>query len=342
MNENFKKNPNLKYRCDIVRASDIIKKPYTNFNLFEAFKSYKDNKEYLASPNNKNFNLDIYELYDNKKILSLKGHEEEIKIVNYFINSKDHNEYLVSVEKQQIIIIWDITNNYNLKYKINNKYSKLISCCILIFPHNQINNYMVENTTGFDIYNARLYSLEDGKMIKKIKNPSNTNNPLFYIISWLNKKDDQYYLIRIGFFSIIITNLLNNKIYYEYKDQDEIIHNIGYVYENDGIDYLYCLNVNGQIIIIDLMSLSLIKKIYIPRINVDSLQEFENFTLWNNKYIIFNYKYHSSSYYIFDLKNDKIISKIMAPVLYIKKIYHSTYGESLLIGSSDIIQLWSV
>ena len=178
-------------------------------------------------------------------------------------------------------------------------------------------------------------------MIKKIKNPSNTNNPLFYIISWLNKKDDQYYLIRIGFFSIIITNLLNNTIYYEYKDQDETIHNIGYIYENDGIDYLYCLNLNGQIIIIDLMSLSLIKKIYIPRINVDLSTVFENFTLWNNKYIIFNYKNNSPSYYIFDLKNDKIISKITSEVFYIKKLYISAYGESLLIGSRNSIQLCS-
>ena len=177
MNDNFKKNPNLKYRCD------IIKKPYTNIKHFEAFKSYKDNKEYLAlpltSPNKKNFKIDIYELLDNRKILSLKGHYNEIKIVNYFINNKDHNEYLVSVEEKQIIIIWDITNNYNLKYKINNKHYKLISCCILIFPHNQTNNYMIENTAGHDKYNARLYSLDDGKMIKKIKNPSNTEDPFF-------------------------------------------------------------------------------------------------------------------------------------------------------------------
>ena len=335
MNDNFKKNPNLKYKCD------IIKKEYTNFRLFEAFTSYKDNKEYLASTNNINFNLDIYALTDNRKISSLKGHYNKIKIINYFINNKDHNEYLVSVEEKQIIIIWDITNNYKLKYKINNKYYKVISCCILIFPHNLINNYMVENTTGFDKYNARLYSFDDGKMIKKIKNPSNTQNPLFHIISWLNKIDDEYYLIRIGFYSIFITNLLSNEIYYEYIDQDETIHNIGYVYENDGIDYLCCLNINGQIIIIDLMSLSLIKKIYIPRINVDILTEFENFTLWNNKYIIFNYKSHSSSYYIFDLKNGKIISNFMSEVFYIKKIYHSAFGESLLIGSRNSIQLWS-
>ncbi len=121
MNDNFKKNPNLKYRCY------IIKKAYTNFRLFEAFTSYKDNKEYLASTNNNNFNLDIYSLIDNQKISSLKGHYNKIKIINYFINNKDHNEYLVSVEEKQIIIIWDISNNYNLKYKINNKYYKLIS-----------------------------------------------------------------------------------------------------------------------------------------------------------------------------------------------------------------------
>ena len=37
----------------------------------------------------------------------------------YFINNKDHNEYLISADKNQNVIICDITNNYKIKYEIN-------------------------------------------------------------------------------------------------------------------------------------------------------------------------------------------------------------------------------
>ena len=63
--------------------------------------------------------------------------------IRYFINNKDSNEYLISGDNDKIVIIWDITNNYEIKYKIKTNYGKrnFIFSCLIIFPHNSNNNY---------------------------------------------------------------------------------------------------------------------------------------------------------------------------------------------------------
>ena len=331
------KNPNLKYKCDVINNSN------DSFEFFEAFISYKDNKEYLALPNKNS--IDIYTFFDNKRILSLKGHEKEIKHINYFINNKDNNEYLVSREAKRIIIIWDITNNYNIKYKINNGYNRPISCCLLLFPHNQINNYIIETTTYLnENYNTRLYSFENFKCIKTIKS---SKIPIYYLISWYNKKNNKNYIIELGFTKIIITNLLEDELYFKYEDGNSPLNHKGFIYENDNKDYLCILNNTCSFfIIIELYSLTINKKIEITKPKFDIYATIENYILWNNTYIIFNYKSYFSYYFIYDLENDKIISKIRSSSTkstFIKKIKHPIYGESLLIDDNKkSIKLWSI
>jgi len=73
--------------------------------MLEIFISYKDNKEYVISPNKDNYNLDIFTLLDYQIINSLFGHKKDIKTVRYFINNKDYNEYLISADDNKIVII---------------------------------------------------------------------------------------------------------------------------------------------------------------------------------------------------------------------------------------------
>ena len=338
MNNNFKNNPNLKYRCDIVGDSSA------NFQIFEVFISYKDHKEYLASPNINNFNIDIYTLFDNKKILSLVGHENEINSIKYFINNKYHKEYLVSVEEKEIIIVWDITHNYNLKYKINNGCQGKISCCILIFPHNLMNDFIAECTTLFEKNNTRLYSLDNVELIKEFNNSE--KYPIYDLISWYNKENNEYYIIQIGLMAIIVCNLLlDDEIYFEFKITDRYIFHKGFLYEKDENDYLVSLSIYGQIIILDLYSLTIVKKLDILRENTDLCGALKNCILWNNKYIILNFQ-NIPFFYIYDLEEDKFISKIAISLncqAYIKRIYLPTFRESLLIRDKrNIIKLWSI
>jgi len=75
-NYKFHKSPFFKYKSEIIN---------TNYNggtnnTFEVYLSYKDNKEYIASPNIYNSNIDIFLLIKNKKLKSLKGHKKNVKL----------------------------------------------------------------------------------------------------------------------------------------------------------------------------------------------------------------------------------------------------------------------
>ena len=73
---------NLKYKLQVTNTN-------TERGLndrFEIFISFKDNKEYLISPNCYNYNLDIFTLVNNKKITSLSGHKNKIITIRYFLD----------------------------------------------------------------------------------------------------------------------------------------------------------------------------------------------------------------------------------------------------------------
>ena len=76
INYEFKKEPkNLKFKENITTTNSSA-----GWNdIFEIFISYKDNKEYLVSPNTNNYKLDIFNLINNQLITSLSGHNNHIR-----------------------------------------------------------------------------------------------------------------------------------------------------------------------------------------------------------------------------------------------------------------------
>ena len=72
---------------------------------------------YLASPNKKDYILDIITIKDNKIFKSLEGHKYYVILVKYFLNNINSKEYLISSDKDNIIIIWDVSNDFsNIEY----------------------------------------------------------------------------------------------------------------------------------------------------------------------------------------------------------------------------------
>ena len=338
INYKFKKEPNLKYKLDITNTNT----QWGWNDIFEIFISYKDNKEYLISPNKNNFNLDIFILLNNNKILSLLGHNNNIRTVRYFINKKDNNEYLISGDENKIVIIWDITNNYKIKYRIDTNYSNDIYSCLLIFPHNNDENYIITSTynTSYDIdkSSTKIYSLNNGKFIKCINNTNNYH--IFYLLSWYNKKNNKYYIIQFSKFEIIINNLIEDELYSELKQEPEYYHYSGFIYEKENNDYLCSSSYNGYINIWDLYNKTIFKVIITNNCILSHIIK------WNNKYIIVA-DYENKSFKIIDLEENKIICDIKGQhsnnVICIKKIYHPFYGESLLSAADDnTIKLWSI
>ena len=338
INYEFKKEPkNLKFKENITTTNSSA-----GWNdIFEIFISYKDNKEYLVSPNTNNYKLDIFNLINNQLITSLSGHKNDIRTIRYFINNKNKNEYLISADDNKIVIIWDITNNYNIKYIINTKYGDDIYSCLLIFPHNSDDNYIITSTfnkSDKDEDSAtKLYSLNNGNFIKYINNTN--NNHIFYLLSWYNKRNNKYYIIQFSYKKIIINNLLEDELYSELSNEPETDHHSGFIYYKDNNDYLCSSSSNGYINIWDLYN----KKIY-KTINTNGC-ELAHIIEWNKKYIIVA-DYNNKSFKIIDIDNNSIYNinpEHKDKLVCVKKINHPKYGESLLSAARDkTIKLWTI
>ena len=216
INYKFKKEPqSLKFKLNITETNNS-----SGWNdIFEIFISHKDNKEYLVSPNTYTKNLDIFRLSDNKIIKNLEGHESDISTIRYFINKNSYNfdEYLISADEDKKVIIWDITDtilNYKIKYKIDTKYENTIYSCLLIFPHNNVDNFIITSTNHKSNDNekssTKIYSLNNGDLIKYINNSN--SEYIYYLLSWYNKKNNKYYIIQFSYKKIIINNLIEEEL----------------------------------------------------------------------------------------------------------------------------------
>ena len=338
INYKFKKDPkNLKFKENIAMSNISL-----GWNdIFEIFISYKDNKEYLVSPNSNNFKLDIYSLINNQITNSISGHNNKIRTIRYFMNHKDKNEYLISADDDKIVIIWDITNNYNIKYKINTKYGEDIYSCLLLFINNSYDNYIITSTWNKSGNNddsaTKIYSFNNGNLIKYF---SNTNsNSIFYLLSWLNKRNWKYYIIQFANEKIIINNLFEDEIYCELIKVPEAGHVSGILYYFDNHDYLCSSSGNGFINIWDLYE----KKI--QKIIDTNGCELAHMIEWNKKYILVA-DYKNKSIKIIDLYTNSVFNistEHNERLVNIKKINHPIYGESLLSGARDrIIKLWTI
>ena len=348
INHKFMKEPiNLKYQLDIVETNDF----FGCNDLFEVYTSYKDNKEYVASKNINDFNIDIITLIDNKKILSLEGHKIHIRTLRYFINNKDNNEYLISADDNGLVIVWDISNEYNIKYQIESNYeinaAKGISIfsCLLVFPENNNDNYIVISTNNIskdiDKSATKLYSMNDGNFSKNINNSNNYG--IMYLLSWHNKKNNKYYIIQLANAKIIINNLLEDELYCELKHRHEGDLNSGFVFSKDNNDFLCYSSENGRISIWNLYTKKLINKIKMIKSRLMHIIE------WNNKYLIVA-DFDNKTFKVIDLEKKKNNiydfhdkeGQHTSFVKSIKKIIHPIYGECLLTAGSDKkIKLWN-
>ena len=308
--ETFIKNPNLKYKTNIITHFD-------EYRMFDIYTLYKDKKEYIALPNVKKASIDIYLLLNNQKISSLKGFEDNAYIVKYFINLNNNNEYLISKGdwNNAIILVWDITDNYKMICKYNPSQHVADGSCLLIFPHFLNDIFAVTctaNDSSYDCCYTEIYSLNQKKLYKKIEG-SNTRE-VDLLLSWYNKKNNNYYIIQLERHRISIVNLFKNEIYWESVSKIDTFDNeeyfrSGYIYYNNNKDYLFTFSGSHNLTIWDLYKKNIFKSI-----SLDSYKNCCTFQCrckiipWKEYVIIYHYKHNKLK--IFDLKNNKIISVI--------------------------------
>jgi len=177
------KNPNFKYKKNIIPLKEF---PNGYSDKFEIFIYNKDNKEYLISPGIDTYLLYIISIYDSQLFKSLKGHEECISVLNYFKKKEKYSdEYILSVDIKGILFIWDINNDFKIKYKIKTKEFVIFSSIIFFIKNKNdfiitSNSYQSENEISSF---SKIYSLSNGKHIKNLKST---------IIPWHDYKNNIY------------------------------------------------------------------------------------------------------------------------------------------------------
>ena len=263
-----------------------------------------------------NYNLDIILLFDNKIKKSLKGHENDITTVRYFINPKNNNEYIISADFDFCIFVWDIQDNFNILHQLKST-SKIFSS-LIIFPVEKDEN----NKIFFIDYNVKVFSLENGKKLDH-NNFASQPSPN-YLLDWYNKKSDKNHIINLNDNYIYIVNLLGIK--YAILQNGYGKYYSGFIYKEKNKDILCNNKSGGEIQFWDLYDKTLIQFINVGKGHLTKLIK------WSEKYIIsVNYLIN---FRIIDISQKKAISSIGNGIIDINKINHPIYGESLIVATS--------
>ena len=339
------KNPNIKFNSYLKYNNNNNLKN----NIFEIYKSFQNNNFYIIIPNNSTNDLEVFSLNKDKlqKYKILKNHNYEIKSIKYYINNSNE-EYLLSTDELEIIIIWDVTHNFIILKKIETNYEYKMYSSLLLFA--QIDNYIITTScpdiTSNIINNSntrsRIYSLTDGYLKSIIGTEMNYT---YNIISWYNMIDRNYYIIEFCKGKIFIYNIIKNELYIEFFNiQQESNFYEGFIYSKNNNDYLLSGSDNGLIYIWNITNKTIFKIIDVNSQNTIKYQ-ICHINKWNKKYfyiyeftqncIIFIDFEQLKKVSCFKFKNNNIIENI-------KIINYSDYGKSLIISNEENnIQIWN-
>ena len=293
----------------------------------EVYVGLKDNYGYLVYQN-LNYNLIVMRIYDKSIIKTLKGHKNKIMVIRYYHNKNNKindEENILSCDSSKLIIIWDINNDFNQKYSIQENYKGNINDALILFNVFDKNYFIVssDNNENYDEY-TKLYQLNEN--ISFIKNIYNTNkNKNNYLIPWLYK--NKYYIISCCTNEISINNIFEEEIYAHLKGEPEGKYCNGFI-NND--NYLCVSDTNNNFIKI----WDLINKTIYKTIKFDANFGYEMIQ-WNDKFTIIGC---DKCLIIIDLEKGeeyKKIERYNKTFLGIKKIKDQNLGESLICSGKN-------
>ena len=343
-------SPNLKFK-EIITENNYCE----GYNdIFEIFISVKNKEIYLASPNKLDYILDIITIKDKKIYKSLEGHKYYVISVKYFLNKINNKEFLVSSDKDNIIIIWDVSNDFSNIYKIvthNNigKISSLLICFNLKDSKNKVDDYII---FCYDSkIHTNVYSLNNREKIKNIKNTNEYCT--YYLLYWFNKKDYNNYIIELSNENILIYNIIKSTNFgvltLGSTNYSKLIN--GFIYNKDNTDFLTVASSSGFITIINLETTNILTcfNIYQNLENFDTKIIYLTYILqWNDNYMI-ACEYYNRGVKIIEedklgnfLINKSINNINRGSIISAKKFFHPIFGESLLTADqNNKIILWS-
>ena len=324
-------NPCLYYKETVLYSNDSC----GISDIFEIFTDF-DNNKILASPNKETHKIDLYDINNkNNLIKSLKGHNYYITFIKFFNDGIKGKKYLMSIDNNKLVIIWDIKNNYTKK-RLTLHYKGAIYSALLLFNLYD-EDYIITSSYNL-LEHSKIYSMNKNNFVKNIYNTD--NNYTRYIIPWERKNYEGFYIIELCDGEISIINLFENEIYGKLKSEenDEKYFN-GFLFYKNKTEYLCSGGWNGNIYIWNLNELILENNI--ETCNVCGVGYLIH---WSENIIIGTNS--NRGLIIVDLTCLKVVSYLEnihdKGIVCIKKLAHDTYGESLFIASNDgIIELWA-
>ena len=320
----FNENPQqLRYETYIT--ADISSSEY-ELNSFDTFIGVKDNIYYLVYNNMKNFNIDIMNIAEKKVIKSLSGHYIRTSVIRYYLNSVKE-EYILSCDINSKAIIWDVTNDYTIKYILRMEYKSIIRDAILLFGLNQ-KNYLIISRASKEEY-TKVYELAPNTpFVRNIPKPKKkiTNS----IIPW--KHNNKQYIIELCNGIISIKNVLENENFSDLNMEKDDNYLSGFIYK----DHQLFVNITNkkQIIVLNLINRDIDKIINLPYSSFSLIQ-------WSDRYGIVG----SNDLEIVDLEKMEVVGFLnVKNTLYgIKKIKNDFFGEGFIsCDEKKIVNLFCV
>ena len=334
INVEFKENPqNLKLRETLTSNASSCEQQ----SKFAVYIGIQDHIEYLVYNNKNNNNLDIMRIKDKTIINSLKGHNANTIVIRYYLKG-NKEEYILSSDKNKLVIIWDIQNFYNKKYTIQAQYSGDIYDALLLF--NVFNkDYILLSNSNSDEY-SKLYEFKENTPF--VRNIHGTNDhPTYFMIPWFYQ--NKYYLIECSSNKICINNMFEDENYANLSMDPEGNYYCGYLYNDN---YLCVSDYSQQFVRI----WDLAKKVIYKQINYEGTYNTCSYEIipWNSNYSIFGC---DRSFVIVDINEGKMVKKIdienSHEIRGVKKIKMAQLGECLICSTdgnngNGFIQLYSL
>ena len=322
----FRENPcGLKYIEDLANDNSCGG-VLCNFAVFIGL---KDNTEYIVYNNKFNHNLEIMRISDKTKITSLKGHNNNTSVIRYHKND-NKEEYILSCDYDKLVIVWDIQNNYNIKYNIREEYTGNILDALLLFNVYDL-NYILVSSENRNEY-SKFYLFEENTPFIKIIYGSNENNTIFMIPWFYNK---EYYIIECCDSKISINNILEDECYANLKQNSNDCNYCGYIYNDN---YLCVSDFKNECIRI----WDLVNKVNYKEIKYNAIHGYEIIP-WNNEYTIIGCK---GGIAIINIEEGKLVKSIELDYTYVgglKKMKLNKFGECLVVSDGLYnIKLYSI
>ena len=326
LEKRFKSDPNkLKFNKNLYTK---CQKSYTIDSVFTAFQA-KDGNCYLATPNNSNYNIEIYDLQKDEVTKVLKGHKTLIYIVRHYFQHSSQKDFLISTCSEKKCIVWDLSVYQSLFVLDNCHKGIYLYSALLLFHRDE--NYIITSSPNEYI---KVWDFKNGKFLKEIG--SNTDYT-YFINYWIN--NDKIYIINANSSNIKIYGMEGTKdLYREFSSNPGTWHMSAFVEKLNNVDYLFESDGNGFLRIWNIENKTIFKEIQCKGCN------FRGLCFWNEKYILVASS--DKGFKVVDIENCTFThiggegghTNVLCTL---QKIYHPFHGECLISSGIDgYIKLW--